>query len=63
MKRSTVIGMVAGGLLAISGGILAYLRRNDLKEFSNQVVDEVKKRLKKDETSSEDLPTEQASEE
>ncbi len=63
MKRSTVIGMVAGGLLAISGGILAYLRRNDLKEFSNQVVDEVKKRLKKDETSAEDLPTEQASEE
>lgn len=63
MKRSTVIGMVAGGLLAISGGILAYLRRNDLKEFSNQVVDEVKKRLKKNETSAEDLPTEQASEE
>ena len=54
MKKSTVIGMAVGGLLVVGGSILAYIKREEVKEIANQVAEEVKKRLKKDKTATEE---------
>ena len=48
MKKSTIIGMTLGGLLVVGGSILAYIKRDEVKEIANQVAEEVKKRLKKE---------------
>ena len=54
MKNSTVIGMAIGGLLVAGGSILAYFKREEVKDIATQVVDEVKKLMKKDKPASEE---------
>lgn len=54
MKKSTVIGMAIGGLLVAGGSILAYFKREEVKDIATQVVDEVKKLMKKDKPASEE---------
>lgn len=54
MKKSTIIGMAVGGLLVVGGSILAYIKRDEVKEIANLVAEEVKKRLKKDQTATEE---------
>lgn len=54
MKKSTIIGMAVGGLLVIGGGILAYFKREEIKDISKQVAEELQKRLKKNEPAVED---------
>ncbi len=48
MKKSTIIGMTVGGLLVVGGSILAYFKREEVKEIANQVAEEIKKRLNKE---------------
>lgn len=58
MKKSTVIGMVAGGLLVFGVGVLAYIKREAVKQLAGQIADEAKKRLSKDKTANEETQAE-----
>lgn len=47
MKKDTVISLVVGGVLMIAGGVLAYFKREEIKDIAGKVADEVKNRLPK----------------
>ena len=54
MKKSTIIGMTVGGLLVVGGSVLAYLKREAIKELAGQVVEEAKKLLNKNKPATEE---------
>lgn len=54
MKKSTIIGMAVGGVLVVGGSILAYFKREEVKDVAKQVAEEVKKLLQKDKPAAEE---------
>ncbi len=54
MKKSTIIGMTVGGLLVVGGSVLAYLKREAIKELAGQVAEEAKKLLNKNKPATEE---------
>lgn len=59
MKKSTIIGMTVGGLLVVGGGVLAYLKREAIKELAGQVVEEAKKLLNEKKSTTDATQTEE----
>lgn len=47
MKKTTVLGII-GGTLVVAGAVVAWIKREAIKESVNNIVDEVQKRLKKE---------------
>lgn len=59
MKKSTIIGMTVGGLLVVGGSVLAYLKREAIKELAGQVVEEAKKLLNEKKSTTDATQTEE----
>ena len=45
MKKNLVLGIIGGAIL-VSGAVVAYVKREAIKEVVDKAVDEVKKKLK-----------------